>query len=264
MNHQMTAIIRKDIRSITANKRMFTALLVVPIVLTIFLPTVYILILHFAPEEELGDMTKLLELLPLSVQNGDSTQNLIGLMLNFILPVFFLMIPIMASSVMSATSFVGEREKRTLETLLYCPLSLKQIFRAKVAASFLLSMLVSGISFAAMLIVLETETYIITGSLLLPDIKWLLVLLLVAPAISLIAITLTVRVSAKAQSVEDAQQGAVFLLMPLILMIIGQFTGVLLISFWILLALGLICAALAALLLKKCMGKFQYETLLKS
>lgn len=264
MNHQMTAIIRKDIRSITANKRMFTALLVVPIVLTIFLPTVYILILHFAPEEELGDMTKLLELLPLSVQNGDSTQDLIGLVLNFILPVFFLMIPIMASSVMSATSFVGEREKRTLETLLYCPLSLKQIFRAKVAASFLLSMLVSGISFAAMLIVLETETYIITGILLLPDIKWLLVLLLVAPAISLIAITLTVRVSAKAQSVEDAQQGAVFLLMPLILMIIGQFTGVLLISFWILLALGLICAALAALLLKKCMGKFQYEALLKS
>ena len=60
MNHQMTAIIRKDIRSITANKRMFTALLVVPIVLTIFLPTVYILILHFSPEEELGDMTKLL------------------------------------------------------------------------------------------------------------------------------------------------------------------------------------------------------------
>lgn len=264
MNHQMTAIIRKDIRSITANKRMFTALLVVPIVLTIFLPTVYILILHFAPEKGLGDMTKLLELLPLSVQDSDFTQNLIGLMLNYILPVFFLMIPIMASSVMSATSFVGEREKRTLETLLYCPLSLKQIFRAKVAASFLLSMFVSAISFAAMLIVLETETYLITGGLLLPDIKWLLVLLLVAPAISLIAITLTVRVSARAQSVEDAQQGAVFLLMPLILMIIGQFTGVLLISGWILLGLGLICAALAALLLKKCMGKFQYEALLKS
>lgn len=263
MNPQMTAIIRKDIRSITANKRMFTALLVVPIVLTIFLPTVYILILHFVPEK-IGDMTKMLEMLPLSMQDGDFIQNLIGLMLNYILPVFFLMIPIMASSVMSATSFVGEREKRTLETLLYCPLSLKQIFRAKVAASFLLSMFVSAVSFAAMLLVLETETYLITGGLLLPDIKWLLILLLVAPAISLIAITLTVRVSARAQSVEDAQQGAVFLLLPLLLMIIGQFTGVLLISAWILLALGLVCAALAALLLRKCMGGFQYERLLKS
>ena len=66
------------------------------------------------------------------------------------MPLYFLIIPIMAATVMSATSFVGEKEKQTLETLLYCPLSLKQIFRAKVLASFLLSMLVSGISFVAM------------------------------------------------------------------------------------------------------------------
>lgn len=263
MNHQMTAIIKKDIRGITSNKRMLTTLLVVPIVLTIFLPTVYIVILRFIPEEG-EEMLKLLKMLPLSIQDGESTQNLIRLMLNYILPVFFLLIPIMASSVMAAASFVGEKEKRTLETLLYCPLSLKQIFRSKVMASFLLSMFVSAVSFAAMLLVLETETYLITGNLLLPDIKWLLILLLVAPSISMISITLTVRVSAKAQSVEDAQQGAVFLLMPVLLLIIGQFTGVLLVNAWILLALGAVCALLAALLLKRSIGKFQYEALLKS
>ncbi|MDE7063131.1 MAG: ABC transporter permease, partial [Lachnospiraceae bacterium] len=107
-------------------------------------------------------------------------------------------------------------------------------------------------------------TYLVTGSGLLPDIKWILILLLVAPSISMISITLTVRVSAKAQSVEDAQQGAVFLLMPVLLLIIGQFTGVLLVSAWILLALGAVCALLAALLLKRAIGRFQYEALLKS
>ena len=50
-----------------------------------------------------------------------------------------------------------EKEKRTLETLLYCPLSLRKIFQAKVLASFLLSMTVSLFSFAAMLLVMETE-----------------------------------------------------------------------------------------------------------
>ena len=50
MNTQMAAIIKKDMQSITSNKRMFATLLIVPIVLTIFLPSVFILTLYFVPE----------------------------------------------------------------------------------------------------------------------------------------------------------------------------------------------------------------------
>lgn len=263
MNTQMAAIIKKDMQSITSNKRMFATLLIVPIVLTIFLPSVFILTFYFVPEEG-EELIKLLETLPLPLQGGSSLRNMILLMLNFILPGFFLMIPIMASSVMSAASFVGEKEKRTLETLLYCPLSLKQIFRSKVTASFLISMVVSGISFTAMLVVVEALSYTITGGFILPDIKWIFILFLVAPAISLIAITLIVRMSAKAQSVEDAQQGAVFLLIPVLLLLIGQFTGILLISTWLLLSIGVLCAFAAVILLNKSMSHFQYEALLKN
>ena len=73
------------------------------------------------------------------------------------------MIPIMAASIMAASAFVGEKERHTLETLLYCPLTLKQIFQAKVWASFLLSMLVSLISFTAMLLVIEAELFFLMG-----------------------------------------------------------------------------------------------------
>ena len=52
------------------------------------------------------------------------------------------------------------------------------------------------------------------GHFLLPGISWLIILLLVSPAISLIAVTLIVRGSAKAQSVEESQQSAVFLVIP--------------------------------------------------
>ena len=156
-----------------------------------------------------------------------------------------------------------EKEKHTLETLLYCPMSVKQIFRSKVAASFILSMTVSLISFLAMILVLEFETFFLMGNLLLPSVNWLIILLIVSPAVSLIAVTLIVRVSAKAQSVEESQQSAVFLIIPLILLIAGQFTGVLLLNKWILLGIGAVCALLAWLLLKKCMGRFTYEMLLK-
>ena len=111
---------------------------------------------------------------------------------------------------MSPSSFVGEKEKHTLETLLYCPLSLKQIFQAKVLASFLVSMTVSLISFLLMITVTETEMYILSGSFLQLDILWLPVMLLLSPAIPLIAITLIVRFSAKARSVEDAQREPYF------------------------------------------------------
>lgn len=262
MNRSMTAIIKKDIRGITANKRMFSVLLIVPLVLTVFLPSMFLVMLRFVPEQ--GDeLMKLAKMLPLSVGEDLSLSAMAGLMFNYMMPVFFLMIPIMAASVMAASSFVGEKEKRTLETLLYCPLSLGQIFRAKVCAAFLLSMFVSAVSFAAMVTVVEGELLLFTGAPIAPDVKWLLVLLLVSPALSLIAITLIVRVSAKAQSVEDAQQGAAFLILPVLLLLVGQFTGVLLISGWLLLAIGLVCAAVAAGLLKGAMGRFQYEKLLE-
>lgn len=68
--------------------------------------------------------------------------------------------------------------------------------------------------------------------------------------------------SAKARSVEDAQQGAVFLILPVILLIAGQFTGILLVDFYILLLLSIISAAVAWLLLHKAMGTLHYEELL--
>ncbi len=91
----------------------------------------------------------------------------------------------------------------------------------------------------------------------------MIIMLLVSPAISLIAVTLIVKGSAKAKSVEESQQAAVYLIIPILLLIVGQFSGILLLNLWILLGLGGLCAVLAGLLLKKSMGRFTYEMLLK-
>ena len=130
-------------------------------------------------------------------------------------------------------------------------------------AAFTLSMGVSLLSFGIMLAVFEGEVLWLTGQLLAPAPAWLLVLLLVAPAVALIAIPLMVRLSVKAKSAEDAQQGATFLLLPVILLLVGQFSGVLLVSPTLLLALGLGCAGVAALLMRRAMGNFTYERFLQ-
>lgn len=239
MNSGRFALIKKDIRGITSNKQIFAVLLIVPLVLTIVLPSIFVLVLTQAPDAA-SDFQKLLDMMP-----------------------FFLIVPIMASSVMAASSFVGEKEKHTLETLLYSPLSLRQLFQSKILAGFSVGMMVSYISFAAMLLVVEVEVFFLTGNLIIPGISWLIIMLLIAPTFSLVAIAVTVRSSAKAKTIEEAQQRAVFLIFPILALVIGQFTGILLINSWLLLGLGAVLVVLDVLLMRNAAGNFTYEKLLK-
>ena len=262
MNAQQLALIKKDIRGITSNQPVLMVMLMVPLALSIVLPSIFLFVAVLVPDSA-SDFQKLLEMLPVSAGEHNQEQMILGLVLNKIMPAFFLIIPIMASSVMAASSFVGEKEKHTLETLLYSPLSLKQLFQSKILAGFSVGMIVSYISFAAMMLVLEIEMLFLTGNMLLPDFSWLIILLLIAPAVSLVAIAVTVRGSAKAQTMEEAQQRAVFLIFPILALIIGQFTGVILVNSWLLLGLGIILAIIDVLLMKGAAGKFTYEKLLK-
>ena len=262
MNTGQFALIKKDMRSVISNKQVFAVLLIVPIVLTIALPSIFVFVILFAPDAA-SDFQKLLDMLPAPNREYSQQQQIFSLILNQIMPSFFLIIPIMASSVMAASSFVGEKEKHTLETLLYSPLSLGRLFQSKILAGFSVGMMISYSSFAAMLLVMELESFFLTGNLLLPAASWLSIMLLIAPAISLIAIAVTVRSSAKAQTIEEAQQRAVFLIFPILALLIGQFTGIILISAGLLWGVGIVLAALAILLVKRAAGNFTYEKLLK-
>ena len=262
MNVRQLAVMTKDIRGVTLNKQVFAVLLIVPLALTIVLPSIFVLVTAFAPDAA-SDFQKILDMLPADNGARSQQQRIFGLILNNIMPVFFLMIPIMASSVMAASSFVGEKEKHTLETLLYSPLSLKQMFQAKILAGFSVGMMVSYISFAAMMLVLELEVFLLTGKAILPSSSWLAIMLLIAPAISIIAIAVTVRSSAKAQTIEEAQQRAVFLVFPILALLIGPFTGIFLISAGLLWGVGAVLAALDVLLMRGAAGSFTYEKLLR-
>ena len=262
MNRRQLVLMKKDILGITSSKQVFSVILIVPLALTIILPSIFVFATVLVPDA-MSDFQKLLEMLPIAGEISNQEQIILALLLNKIMPIFFMMIPIMASSVMAASSFVGEKEKRTLETLLYSPISLKQLFQSKIMASFTVSMMVSFISFAAMIVVMEIEVLLLTGSAVIPDLSWAIVMLLIAPSISLIAISITVRGSAKAQTIEEAQQRAVFLVFPIIALVIGQFTGIILVSPWILLGLGIVLALIAALLMKGSVGEFTYEKLLR-
>lgn len=256
----VAAIAMKDVRALIANRQYMIAIVVVPLVLVVVIPTVFILAMHVTGVPD-DDLRLLLDLVAPGARGDDLETAMTMVMLNNVLPVFFLIIPIMASTVMSASSFVGEREKGTLETLLYAPLRIADVFRAKVLASFLVSMAVSLVSFVLMMAVVGVETTVVAGAVVAPSIGWLAVLLVVSPALTMIAITLIVRGSAKAHTVEQAQQSALFLVVPVLVLLVAQFSGAMLVGPWLMLALGMVLAAIAAVLVSRSFSGFGYERL---
>ena len=66
MRTAMAAIIKKDLKSVMDNRRMFASLLIVPLVLVVFLPSLFLIMLRFAPADP--DMQKMLELLPAAMR----------------------------------------------------------------------------------------------------------------------------------------------------------------------------------------------------
>lgn len=261
MTKNQLVLIKKDVRGVIANKRVLASLLIVPLVLTIVLPSVFVIGSVLEPET-ISDFQILLDMLPNT--SGKTEQELIlGLVINKIMPIFFLMIPIMTSSVMAASSFVGEKEKQTLETLLYSPLSLKQVFQAKILAAFFIGFMISFISFVAMMLVVEIEIFVLTGAILIPDFTWLIIMLLVSPAISLAGIAITVKGSAKAQTIEESQQRAVFLVFPLIALAVGQFSGIILLNSWLMIVFGAVLAVVDFVIMRGAARNFTYEKILK-
>jgi len=261
ISSMQSALIKKDIRSVTSNKNLMMSLLIVPVFMAVVLPMIFLLIVGLSPIES-SDFQDLLAILPEAMMGDDVRRSLIQLILNNIVPIFFLIIPIMTASIMAASSFVGEKEKRTLETLLYSPLSLRNIFSAKILAAFILSQFVSLTSFVAMMVVAQSTIWFIAGAVMLPGLNWLVLLLLVSPGISLVAISLIVRGSAKAKSMEESQQRSTFLILPILLLAIGQFTGVMMLSVGLLLGVGIACALAGFILLRRSSADFHYEQLL--
>ena len=73
MNTQQLALMKKDILSITSNKRMLTVMLMVPFALTIVLPSVLVFCITLVPEST-ADFQKLLEMLPVSAEEQNQEQ----------------------------------------------------------------------------------------------------------------------------------------------------------------------------------------------
>ena len=143
------------------------------------------------------------------------------ILMYFFIPVFMLL-PTMISNVTAAASFVGERERKTIEGLLYTPLNQQELLLGKIVASFVPATIITWFSLIVYGVILDTLGYHVFGSFIFPNSAWVLLGLIVMPLVSFLSTLLVVTVSQHMKTTRAAQSVSLIILVPIIGIIVSQ------------------------------------------
>jgi ABC-2 type transport system permease protein len=224
-------VFNKDWRDVSRNWEVMVPIIIVPILISLVIPLIITLIPgSFNTNLQEGDFVEnILRSLPTYVRAElaglNQTQIMKYVMLLYFFAPFFLIIPIMASSVIASDSFAGEKERKTIEALLATPLSDSELLMGKILVSFAPAISVTVVSFLVYTVVVDLLTFNDYGWLLLPTVSWLLMIFGMAPAIALLGIGVSVIISAKVKGFREAQQISALLVLPVLALLFGQATG---------------------------------------
>lgn len=235
MNFQNAWLVfKKDWLEIKRNWQVLLPIIILPLIFSVVFPII-IGSIGNAPVTNVNgdqDFASLISNLPPDIQemlsNYNTNQTMVYIMVLYFFAPFFLIIPVMASSVIGSDSFAGERERKTIEALLATPISDSELLLGKILVSFIPAMMVTFVSFGIYAVIVDALTYgMFGGVLLLPNVNWLIMMLGVTPVIALCSIGLTVMISAKVKGFKEAQQISVVLLLPVLGLVFAQISGLL-------------------------------------
>ncbi|QNG59478.1 ABC transporter permease subunit [Metabacillus idriensis] len=245
-NTIMKAMIKKDLMDIFRSKNLFATLIIIPILFSVILPAAVLGSALFMDIEKLAgnDARKLIDsfithLNKESLSLDTPEQQFVYLFINNMLPSLFLLVPIITASVVAANSFVGEKERRTLESLLFSPVTIKTLFVSKVLGSFIPSLLVSAFSFVLSGIVINALGYRLFGQMIFPSANWLALILCLSPMVSLMTVLLNVFISSRVKTFQEAQNIGGVIILPVVGMMAGQASGLFLVGAQVILLISL-------------------------
>jgi ABC-2 type transport system permease protein len=250
------AIARKDLKVATQNKGVVLPIIILPLVLFVVFPW----IMAYAPSwanaagTSLSNMDELLARMPsglleeLSGYTPDQQMTVFALV--YMLAPLFLILPLMVSSVLAADSFAGEKERKTLEALLYTPTTDRELFTAKLLGAWTAAVAVALLSFVVYAVMVNAAGWQSIGHIFFPNWMWIALVFWVTPAVAGLGLVVMVFVSARAQGFQDAYQTGGLVVLPVLALMIGQISGVMYFSLGVVLVVGLVIWLLDAILLR--------------
>lgn len=264
------AIARKDLKEVRQNKVAVGPAIALPLIFAIVLPLILTLAPRFIPvediQQELDDIDVLLNNLPPAVSAIFSglklEQMFVVYMTSFMLAPLFLVMPLMFSSVVGADSFVGERERKTLEGLLYTPTSDVELFLGKVLAAVIPAISLSWLTYLVYIVVVNAATYGMFGRIWFPLPMWWPMMFWLTPAFALLGVAATVLISSRVKTFMEAYQLTGSLVVLVLALVVGQVTGVLFLGAGTVMLIGTLIWIVDAILIHLSIRNFKRSMLI--
>lgn len=263
--HRVYTVIRKDLREITAAKMVLLPMIVVPVIMAILLPAIMIVTVGMGGTDMINGVEQVESLIPdYSFPAGISElpHRLLYILLNFTFLPLFLVIPLMVSSIIAANAVVGEKERGTLETLLYTPLTNREFIAGKLLGAFLPGALIAPLSFVLYYGVGNTLSQLSFGVFLIGSPVWIPALLLLSPAVSLLGLSVTLFVSVKTKTFMEAQQISAMVVIPLVAMMIAQISGLIVLNVLYVIITAGVTLLIDYLLITRLIPRFNREAII--
>ncbi|MFZ0531588.1 MAG: ABC transporter permease subunit, partial [Anaerolineales bacterium] len=233
MNYRaIFAIVRKDLKVASQNKGVMVPIIVLTVVFFVLLPwlTRLLPLVENMAGDSLNDIEKLLTRMPGGLQQDFSGLSLAQAMtvyvLKYMLAPMFLMLPILVASVIAADSFAGEKERKTLEALLYTPTTNRELFIAKLLSGWLAAIAVALVGFVLYIVMANAAAWSQLHRIFFPNAMWLVLILWVVPAIAGLGVGAMVLASSRAQGFQDANQLGGLVILPVVALFYLQVAGV--------------------------------------
>lgn len=252
------ALVGRDLRAVRRSKAVVLPMLLVPTLLLVVLPFVVGMTARGASDNTgaIGMLDALPRQLADPIRALPPDEQLLTLVLGYLLAPLFLIVPMMVSAVIAADAFAGEKERRTMETLLHLPIPDRDLFIAKLLTGFIPAVAVSWLGFAVYLVVANVVAWPVIDGPIVPNRLWLVMIFWVAPAVAAVGLGIMVRVSARTRTTQEANQLGGAVILPLIFLAVGQSTGLLLVSMPVALGIGGALWLVATLLVGRGAARF--------
>ncbi|GIU84829.1 MAG: hypothetical protein KatS3mg008_1604 [Acidimicrobiales bacterium] len=244
--HAVWAVVRKDLTAVRRSKPIVIPMALVPLLLLVVMPTLIGLFARTAGEV---DLTEALEELPSNVSEPITSlppdEQVIMLVLGFLMAGLFVIVPLMVSAVLAADAFAGEKERRTLESLLHLPIRDRDLFLAKVLTAMIPALTISWVGFFCYAVISNVIAWPVMERIFIPTKLWLVMIFWVGPAVALVGLGIMVRVSARARTTQEATQLGGTVILPVIFMSLGWTSGILTLDLRTAFAIGAVIWVLA-------------------
>lgn len=259
---RVVAVMRKDWLEVVRNSQLLASLVIVPLILAVVFPAAILLLGNSGIlTSTVTGLQGFLDHFPAGVVPASYTteQVVIYAVIVYFLAPFFLFIPVMTASITAASSLVGEKERRTIEGLLYTPLSNRELVLAKVLGSVIPAVALTWIAFVIYTVLVSVLGAPMMGGIFFPTWAWAVLIVLLVPLVSFLATSLIVAVSGRSTTMQGAQGTSMFVIFPVLALVLGQATGVMLFNVVVALVAAVVLAILDVLAFVLVVAKFQRE-----